>query len=280
MNFKKLKAFTELIRPVNVAMVFLAIGAASLLAGAELVDWKTILLASLSGALIASGGYAINDYFDADIDSINRPDRPLPRGAVEKTEAWWIWRMSSSAGVILSAFLGPAQLFIALVWVISLYFYSKRFKRVVLIGNIIVSVATGLALLYGGLVVGNIERAFVPALFAFLVNFAREVVKDVEDMEGDAKGNAQTLPVKHGTKPALVLATVTLLMLIAATLAAFQFGLYNLRYLAVVALVDVALIIVILSMWRSSAPATMHKLSTVLKASMLLGMVAMYLGSS
>lgn len=115
MNFKKLKAFTELIRPMNVAMVFLAIGAASLLAGAELVDWKMILLASLSGALIASGGYAINDYFDADIDSINRPDRPLPRGAVEKTEAWWIWRMSSSAGVILSAFLGLAQLFIALV---------------------------------------------------------------------------------------------------------------------------------------------------------------------
>ena len=287
MNSNKLKAFIELLRPVNALIVFLTIAAAALLAGLpaaslagmEFALWSRILLAALAGALIAGGGYAINDYYDVEIDKINRPARPLPRGALSPTEAWWTWRLFSSAGVLMSAFLGPYTLAIALGWVISLYFYSKRFKRSVLLGNLIVGLATGLAFIYGGFVAGNVERSVLPAVFAFLINVARELVKDVEDVKGDAHGEAGTLPVKHGLKPALVLATVTLLLLIGSTLAAYRWGAYNLQYLFLVALIDMSLIVVMISMWRNAAPANMRRLSTVLKIDMLLGLIAIYVGT-
>ncbi|MGH2567750.1 MAG: geranylgeranylglycerol-phosphate geranylgeranyltransferase [Bacteroidota bacterium] len=280
MNFSKLKAALELLRPLNTFIVFLTIAAASIVAGGGPADWQPILLAALAGALIAASGYAINDYFDVEIDAVNRPQRPLPRGALRKAEAWWIWRLCSSAGVVMSAFVGPVVLAIALFWVLSLYFYSRRFKKSALVGNLIIGLATGLAFVYGGAVVAQLERSFVPAMFAFLINLARELVKDVEDREGDAKGNARTLPVQYGVKPALVLATLTLLVLIGATLGAYQIGLYNRQYLAVVGLVDASLIVVIVLMWRNASPSNMHRLSTVLKVDMLVGLVAIYLGSS
>lgn len=274
----KITAYIRLIRPFNVLIVFFTILAAAILAGGEFSQWWRVLLASLSGALIASGGYAINDYFDVEIDAINRPERPLPSGAITKAEAWWVWRLSSSAGVIISAFLGPSALGIALFWVLSLYFYGKRFKQTVLVGNFIVGIATGLAFVFGGVVVGHVERSLWPALFAFLVNLAREIVKDIEDREGDARGNARTLPVVYGVRPALVLATLTIMALIGATLAAYQLGVYNQRYLMVVAAVDIVLFGVAMSIWKSTAPSHLRRLNTLLKVSMLGGLVAISIG--
>lgn len=274
----KLQAYTQLIRPFNLLIVSLTILAAAILAGAEFAQWWRVLLAALAGALIAGGGYAINDFFDVEIDAINRPKRPLPSGAMTKPEAWWVWRLSSSAGIIISAFLGPAALGIALFWVLSLYFYSKRYKRTVLVGNVIVGIATGLVFVFGGIVVGHVERSLWPALFAFLVNVAREIVKDVEDREGDARGNARTLPVVYGVRPALVLATLALMALIGATLVAYQLGFYNQRYLAIVAVVDIVLLGIAIAIWTSTAPGHLHRLSMLLKVSMLGGLVAIYLG--
>lgn len=274
----KITAYLRLIRPINVLIVFLTILAAAVLAGGEISQWWRILLAALAGALIAGGGYAINDYFDVAIDAINRPERPLPSGAITRAEAWWVWRLSSSAGIIGSAFLGPGALGIALFWVLSLYFYGKRFKRTVLVGNVVVGVAAGLAFIFGGVVVGHVERSLWPALFAFLVNLAREVVKDVEDREGDARENARTLPVAYGVRPALAFATLTLLALIGATLVAYQFGVYGRRYLTVVAGVDILLLGVAVSLWKTTAPSHLRLMSTLLKVSMLGGLLAMYLG--
>ncbi|HEX9828816.1 MAG TPA: geranylgeranylglycerol-phosphate geranylgeranyltransferase [Bacteroidota bacterium] len=280
MNFSKLKALFELVRPVNLLLVFLTIAAAAVLAGAQSEQWQLIALAAVSGALIAGGGYAINDYYDVEIDAVNKPQRPLPSGALSRSEAWWTWRIVSSAGVIASAFIGPYPLGIAICWVISLYFYSRRFKRSILIGNLLVGLVTGLAFVFGGAAVGNLEQSFVPAVFAFLVNLARELVKDVEDLEGDAREYAGTLPVKHGIRPALVLASVTLLILIGSTLAAYRWGGYNLRYLAIVAVVDASFVWAIISMWRDSSPKNMRLLSTLLKVDMLIGLLAIYLGTA
>jgi geranylgeranylglycerol-phosphate geranylgeranyltransferase len=276
----KWKGLLQLIRPINVGMVLLTIVGAAVLAGGEFHQWWRIIWAALSAGSIAAGGYAINDYFDVKIDAVNRPERPLPAGLVSATEAWWVWRLCSSAGVILSAFLGPEALGIALFWVFSLYFYSKHFKRTVLWGNLLVGIATGLAFVYGGVAVGQIERSYWPALFAFLINLAREVVKDVEDREGDAQGSARTLPVVYGIKPALTLATLTLIVLVGATIAAYHFGIYNQRYLVVVALVDSALLGVAVLLWQKTTPMHLHRMSTVLKLAMVGGLLAMFFGST
>ncbi len=87
--------------------------------------------------------------------------------------------------------------------VVLLYYYSARLKRTIIAGNVVVGFMTGMAFIYGGTTVGHVERALIPAIFAFLINFARELVKDVEDIEGDKKEQAVTLPVKYGIRPAL-----------------------------------------------------------------------------
>lgn len=279
MNSKKINALLALLRPINAIIVFLTIVAAALYAGATFEQWLFVLLASLAGACIAGGGYAINDFFDIEIDKINRPERPLPQGLISKEAAWWVWRVSSSIGVLLSAYVGPWTFTIALVWVISLYIYSKTLKRKVFVGNLVVGIATGLAFVYGAVAVGEFERAIIPAVFALLINLARELVKDIEDRKGDAHGKAQTLAVKHGVKPALGLATLIIVLLIMATVLPYSSGLYNARYFALVLVVDALLVYIVVSMWRNWAPKNLARLSMLLKLDMVLGLVAIFIGS-
>ena len=187
--------------------------------------------------------------------------------------------MSSSAGVITSAFLGQWPLLIALCWVVSLYVYSRWLKRRLLVGNVVVSVATGLAFIFGGSVVGTLDRSLIPALFAFLINFAREIVKDVEDIEGDRKGKAHTLPIRYGVTYAKTFATIVLLVLIGLTLAASRWGYFVQRYLTAIVVVDVVLAALIVSLWRSRTSTNLRWVSAGLKVAMLSGLAALYWGS-
>lgn len=279
MSSEKIKTYIQLLRPLNIGIVFLTIAAAAALAGAHGTDWLVVLLASAAGAFIAGGGNAINDYFDVAIDTINKPERPLPRGVVSGQEAWWLWRLTSSIGALISAFLSPVAFAIALFWVVSLFFYSRVFKRKVLVGNVLVAIMTGLAFVYGAVVVGNVEKSWIPASFAFLINLARELIKDAEDVEGDARGNANTLPVKHGVRPTLLLASLVIISLIGATLLPYSSGVYNSTYLLIVSIVDVALLYVLISMWRNWSPVNLSKLSMILKLNMVVGLAAIFFGS-
>jgi geranylgeranylglycerol-phosphate geranylgeranyltransferase len=121
MNSKMLHPLLQLIRPVNVAIVFCTIVVAGILAKPDGWDLLGVLVAGISGALIAAGGNAINDYYDVKVDKINRPDRPLPRGTVTLDGARTLWMYASGAGLALSALSGVWNLLIAAVWVGGLY---------------------------------------------------------------------------------------------------------------------------------------------------------------
>lgn len=279
MNFEKLMALIELLRPINGVIVGLAVVVAAVIAGGTASQWLDMVLAALAGALIAGGGNAFNDACDIELDRINKPQRPLPRGSVSPQEARQVWLVSSSLGLFLTTFLAPSAMFIAGFWVIALYAYSKKLKRTMLLGNVLVSLMTALALIYGGVVVGQVNRAVIPAVFAFLINLAREMVKDVEDMEGDAKGEAGTLPLRYGVKSAILLASLVLILLIASTPIPYADGTYTSTYLSIVLVVDLLLTYVIISMWRNWTPPHLNRLSFVLKMSMIAGLAAIYFGS-
>ncbi len=276
---RKLKAYIDLTRPVNVFITLLSIPAASLLAGARATQWVQVLLAALTGGFVAAAANSINDYFDVEIDRINKPSRPIPRGDASKVEAWGEWFVLSVVAVALNLLLNHWALVIVVCAVVILYWYSAYFKRAIIIGNFIVAVMTGMAFIYGAVAVGNVTRAIVPAIFAFLINLIREIIKDIEDVEGDRKENARTLPVRYGNKPALLFASATIVILIVTTLAAYQIGLYTVLYLYPVLSVDVLLVVVLIWMWKDQTPSTMNKLSNGLKLCMLVGLAALFLGS-
>lgn len=276
MSSKKFVAAVEVIRPFNVAIIMLVIAAAVILAGGIEAGVVPVILAAAVGGLIGGGANAINDYFDVAIDRINKPKRPLARGDLAPRSALIIWLVCTLGGISLNFFLNSASFWVAVAASVGLFLYSAVLKGTVLLGNLLVAAMTGLALIYGGVVAGFPEQALFPALFAFLINFGREIVKDVEDMEGDRQGNAVTLPVKFGVSKALALATGVFILLMGATLVPFTIGAYGTSYVLLVNVVNVLICYVIVSMWSDKTPSNLGKLNNLLKFSMLIGLGAIY----
>jgi geranylgeranylglycerol-phosphate geranylgeranyltransferase len=279
MNSKNLAPYFDLVRPVNLGIVFLTITVAGVLAKPSDWEWIWILVASISGALIAGGGNAINDLFDEKIDKTNRPDRPLPRGAISREDAHKTWIYASSAGLVLSLMLGFWNVLIAVIWVAGLYIYSRYLKGTVLVGNVAVAFMTALAFPFGALVTDRPGLGLFPGIFAFLANLAREILKDVEDVDGDATVDAETLAVKHGPEAGLLAASIAIGVLVLATLIPFVVGVYDYRYLTSVLFVNLGLGYVVISMWYDSTLSNLSRLSLILKICMVAGLLAIFLGS-
>lgn len=267
-----------LTRPVNVLIGGLSIFVGALVSG-SIQPIEKVLVACVSGALVAAGANAINDYFDVEIDRRNKPYRPLPAGRVTRRAAKGQALACLALGSALGALIGVLPLAVATLTALLLYVYSWRLKRTVLWGNVAVSVATGLAFLYGGLAVGRPWAASIPAGFAFLFHLGREIIKDVEDMEGDRLEGAVTLPIRHGWRAALAVATAVYALVVLVTPLPYAAGVYGSAYLLVViAGVDTVVAYVLVTMWRRPEPPVLHRLSELLKADMFLGLVAIYVG--
>ena len=271
-------SYLALVRPVNLLITFFSIIAAGILAGGRWTDATPMFLAGLAGAAVAAGANAINDYFDVEIDRVNRPERPIPRGALSRQQARYVWLLTSMAGCACGWMIGPWPFAITVFSVALLYFYSRTLKATPLAGNVAVSGMTGMALIFGGTAIGAAENTVVPALFAFLVNLAREVVKDIEDREGDSRQRVTTLPVMFGIRPARLVATTALILLIAITILAYARGLYNDIYLFLVLVADSVLLYVAMAVWWRETPAQMRRLSVLLKATMVVGLAAIFFG--
>ncbi len=271
-------AYLSLIRPVNLLITFLSIVAAGILAGGGWGEMMPMFLAGVAGAAVAAGANAINDYFDVDIDRINRPERPIPSGRLTAEQAWRVWLTSSILGCACGLTIGPWPFAITIGSVVLLYLYSRTLKSTPLAGNLVVGGMTGMAFMFGGTAIGAVDQAVVPALFAFLVNVAREIVKDIEDREGDARHHAGTLPVRYGIGPARLAATVALLSLIIVTILAYTREHYDVIYLRIVLVADVLLAYVAVSVWWSDTPRQMRRLSLVLKSTMIVGLAAIFFG--
>ncbi len=279
MNSKKIRSFIRLGRPVNVLITLLSIPVACWIAGASSRQLFDIVAAALTGALVTAGANAINDFFDIEIDRINRPERPLPHGDLSRKEARTMWIATSSAALVLNVMINPAALAIAIAAIVLLYVYSAQLKVTILAGNIVVALMTGMAFIYGGAVAGHPDRAAIPALFAFLVNLARELIKDVEDVEGDRAERASTLPVKYGPRSALAVATLALVLLIGCTLLAASFHFYEPAFLYIVLVADLLMLLAILMIWREISPRQMRRASNILKLSMGVGLLSIIAGS-
>jgi len=276
---KKLTALFELTRPINNLIAFMAV----YLGGVISVDFyfsREIILASLSGMFISAGGNVINDYFDLEVDRVNKPRRPLPSGRVNPTEVLASYLVVSVVGLIISVLINRSTFLIAGAAVVGLFFYSASLKLELFWGNFTVAFVSGLAFLYGGASVGNARGALIPAVFAFLYHFGREVLKDLEDMEADRLRRSRSIPLVFGKRPAQRMIVFTFALLIIATIVPFAVKIYGWIYLLVVIVgVDLLLIYIAFSTLRDSSPVNLSRLSRLLKFGMVIGIVAVFLGS-
>ena len=269
-----------LMRPVNAVVAFTGIAAACVIAGAGAENWGRILLAALAGTLAASAGNVVNDVYDVEIDRVNKPWRALASGRLKRaTAATWA-ALLGCAALALTVPLGSVPLLIMGASLIAMYIYSAWFKRVPLLGNLLVAVLTGMAFVFGAAAFDNPSAGLLPAGFALLFNLAREVLKDVEDMRGDLAGDVQTYPLRAGETAALRLVSAVIVLLIAATLVPILLGTYGMAYAYVVVFgVDSVLLHVLIAMWKDRSTGNIRRLNVLLKYDMLAGIAAILLGS-
>jgi geranylgeranylglycerol-phosphate geranylgeranyltransferase len=168
---------------------------------------------------------------------------------------------------------------IALASTFLIHFYSIYFKRLLLVGNIVVSFFTGLAFVYGGTAVGSIKQSIIPAGFAFLVNLIREIVKDIEDIAGDSLNSIVTFPQQYGLESTrkLLIALIVLIMLL--TPLPFIMKVYNVEYFVIVMVsVNVIFLSILKLLLIKSFEPDIAKISRLLKANMIIGLAAIFIG--
>lgn len=273
----RFKGFFLLTRPLNSLIAFLSIFIGGFITG-TIQPLSKLLLACLSGALITGGANAINDYFDLEIDRVNKPKRPLPAGLVSPRQAYGFSLLLFGAGILVSVLIHLPGFVIAMLTSLMLYAYSWRLKRTVLWGNLTVAFISGLAFVYGGLAVGRTREALVVGAFAFFYHLSREIIKDAEDVEGDRKDGVVTLPIRYGIPAALSVATGVILCLILLTVWPYWAGLFSIRYLLVVLFgVDGFLIYALFSIWRHPETKNLGRVAFLMKLNMFVGLVAVYL---
>lgn len=259
--------------------------------------FQFVLLVAAS-VCIAAAGYIINDYFDINIDLVNKPDKMILDKKISRRWAL-AWHLGlSTAGIIITAiavnvfarwYLVVANLFC----VILLWFYSARFKKDLLVGNIAVSLLTAWTIVIIFLSKYSLQHAFsqgdpgqirlfrfamLYAGFAFIISLIREAIKDIEDMPGDQKFGCKTMPVVWGINATKVYITVWLTILIIVLLI-IQFYVLQFRWWWAVAYCFAAIVIPLCFIFRkvvrASSTPDYHTLSGHTKLVMLTGILSM-----
>lgn len=253
----KLIAFLKLVRFENLLMIvftqwllrYVVLQKIVTLHQLELRMGDTLFaLVIVSTVLIAAAGYIINDYFDVKTDLINHPDTVVVDRVIKRRWAIILHISFTLAGLVLGMYaaLKTGYLRLAVFHVVAavlLWFYSTHFKRMLLVGNVVVSLLTaavafmpfvyemgvmqntypGFVLQHAALTLSALKITTLFSVFAFLTSMAREIIKDMEDYEGDKATGGATLPIVWGIRSAKLLVMFILLI----TFLLLLFVLYN-----------------------------------------------------
>jgi geranylgeranylglycerol-phosphate geranylgeranyltransferase len=268
----------EITRPHNLAVAALTILVGWTASGRRGPDPR-LALALLAGTLVAAAGNVINDYFDADIDRINKPRRPIPSGRMTRRDSWRYYWVLTAAALGLAATAGLRALAIVALWTACLYVYSAALKTRLLLGNLMVSAVSSSGFVLGAWLGGDIGAALIPASLAFLFIMGREIVKDVEDLPGDRACGARTLARRLGARRALGVALGFFLLFAALSPWPYSLQIYGRSYLLTYGLgVMPLLALAVWLMLRDSSPPNLLRVSWILKFDMLLGVLGFWLG--
>jgi 4-hydroxybenzoate polyprenyltransferase len=261
-----------------------------------LADWQYGLLV-LSTVLLAAAGYVINNIYDVGTDSINKPQNVVVGKGITETAAYNIYIGLNISGVAIGFILSNiimrptfASLFILIASL--LYFYATSLKQIMILGNFVVALLLAASVLIIGIfdlfpaTTGENQAQMASlfsilidyALFAFMINFIREIIKDIEDVNGDYNMGMNTLPVAIGVnraaKIALGFAVVAFIM---CALYCNTYFMQNKLYIAVFysfATVLAPLLYFIVKIFSAKSQKEFHHLSNILKLILFFGILS------
>ena len=273
--------FLRLIRVQNLLIVVLTQFLARLFLvgpkseGLRLLTDPTIWLLSLSTVCIAAAGYIINDYFDVKIDLINKPKRVVIGRYLKRRVAMGVHQVFNVLGCLIGLYLSRWIFLVDVLSVSLLWFYSVQFKRQPLIGNVVVSLLTALSFIVLAVYYRqNAQMLLIYALFSFGISLIREIIKDMQDIRGDARFGCRTLPIVWGLRR-----TKYLLYVLVATFVISLFfiahSLHNARLTGIFGLLGLPLGWLTYRLVLADTRRDFGHLSNLCKLIMLLGVLSM-----
>lgn len=272
-------------------------------AGAEPVFNPALLsLLIISSLLIAAAGYIINDYFDINIDQVNKPNKNVVDHIISRRWAMLWHSVFSFIGVGLGFYVGWK---LDIFWLglmnflcsVLLFVYSTTFKKQLLTGNWIIALLTTWAVAVVGMVsfyygtqhpemytpeaTNKIFRfTILYSSFAFIISLVREAVKDLEDMQGDERYGCRTMPIVWGINASKVYIAVWLCVLLGAMIVVeiylLQFNWWGLVLYSVV-LINISVVILLRKLYKANTAGNFHQISSYAKLIMLAGILSMIL---
>ena len=230
-----MKYYWKLVRPINLLLTVLTqllfILSASRINHSFLhFDWSNIrfqesITTMLACVFVAAGGYVINDIFDIETDHINRPEKLILSKHISPKAAKVFYVILTSLGIISGFITGIGMGILCLVLAILLYFYSSDLKGEMLQGNLLIALMAGMVVYVASRGVFNVQNTYFAeyASVAFLITMARELIKDIEDLEGDTAQEYETYPIMKGIRATKILAAIFMFFtLLIAVLLIFQ----------------------------------------------------------
>lgn len=243
----EVRASLELLRVWNGAVAALGTLIGASLAIGRVEATLPVALAALGALLVNGGGNGLNDYFDLAVDRVNRPDRPIPSGRLTPGGALRISIGASGLGVALALAAAPAAGVVAALNGGLLALYARYSKRMLISGNLLVSALVASVFPYGALVAGGNPVAVLPiALCALLSGLSLEVVKDIEDVRGDAANGARTLPLYAGAGVSRIVAVSAMAAAVALSPLPYMIGNLHPLYWAFVGPADAMFVAAVL----------------------------------
>lgn len=269
----------------------------------EQLPWYMLLLIMLAVVFIAAGGYVINDYFDVKIDRINRPDEVVVTRTISKPAAMKLSIVLSGIGIVCGLVVAGMlrSLTIGILFILIpglLWFYSSSYKRLFMVGNLIIALLAGitplmiamanvavLELRYGTILpyttLPHDLYAWIGgfALFAFMLTWIREIIKDMQDQMGDRELECHSMPVVWGDKWTKVFVTGLIVLTLAIIghlwfhILPFPIGWSSLSTRYIILGIVIPLIAALWLLWAAKIPSDYKTCQQVIKFTMLIGML-------
>jgi len=271
---------TRLTRPLNGIIVFISVFLGAFLAKGNIDPVINVILAAIAFFLLLSAGNALNDYYDVETDSINKPTRPIPSGQVKRQYALTFAIILFAISLVPGLLINWIAFSIVCMVCALLVLYTIKLRQVLFIGNILIGFLTGLTFIWGGFAVGATSGAIVPAVFAFLFTVGREIVKDIQDVKGDKAVGLLSLPIKWGQRRAMYISFIFLILVILVSPLPYILNIYSLYYLICVVIgVDLILIYCMIILLKELSERSAARAANLMKLGIFIGLGAMYIGS-
>jgi len=255
----------------------------AVIVGASLVSNLSFTVKLLFGFVtsftLTAASMVVNDFYDREIDTINEPNRPIPRGDVNPKEALIFAIALNIIGLWAALQTNTASLIVAAIaWIISIIYITEG-NGTALPGNLMVSATVVIPSIYGGLAVGELQTStLLFVLIVFLSNTGREITKGITDVEGDRSHNIKTIAVIYGEKKAAISAAAFSLFAVGLSPVPWIWKLVSDWFLPFVILTDIGLIVTSIMLLRDYSRKNAKKIKKLSLLWFMTGLLAFIFG--